>query len=86
MLRIQILGIGCKKSKALKKNLLEAMDVASAEIMLEEVDTVQDIVRYQVQSIPALLINGLAVVEGRIPEVAELRQLLLGQLRVTNNA
>lgn len=84
MLHIQILGIGCKKSKALKSNLLEAMRDVHLNIEVEEVDTVHDIVQYPVQSIPALLINGCAIVEGRIPEVMELQKVLSSFLQVTS--
>lgn len=84
MLHIQILGIGCRKSKALKSNLLEAMNDIHLMVDIEEVDNVHDIVQYSVQRIPALLINGCPIVEGRIPEVTELQQVLSSFLQVTS--
>ncbi len=72
MIRIQILGIGCKKSRALKANVLEALRTLPLEASLEEVTKVEDIVRYQILTTPALLINGEVMSEGYVPEVPEL--------------
>lgn len=76
MLHIQILGIGCKKSRALKANLLMALRSLETEASIEEIERVEDIIQYQILSTPALLINGEIVSEGIVPEVEELILLL----------
>lgn len=72
MLHIQILGIGCKKSRALKANLLMALHSLEMEASIEEIERVEDIIQYQILSTPALLIDGEIVSEGVVPEVEEL--------------
>lgn len=76
MLNIQLLGIGCKKSRALKANLLSALRAISVEAKMEEVNTIEDIIKYQIVATPALLINRSVVSEGYVPEVKELQSLL----------
>ncbi len=73
MIHIQILGIGCKKSRALKANLLAALRSLPVEASIEEVVKVEDIIKYQILATPALLINQHIVSEGYVPEVPELQ-------------
>lgn len=72
MLRIQILGIGCRKSRALKANVMEALDHVPMAVQMEEVESLEAIVQSDIHSIPALLINGNIVSEGEVPTVSEL--------------
>lgn len=76
MLQIQILGIGCKKSRALKSNVMAALDKFPLRVEVEEIAAVEDIMQYQVHATPALLVNGLVVSEEKVPEVAEIKDLL----------
>ncbi|MDX1940918.1 MAG: MTH895/ArsE family thioredoxin-like protein [Saprospiraceae bacterium] len=76
MLRIQILGIGCKKSRALKANLLAALRSLGMDASIEEIERVEDIIQYQILSTPALLINQNIISEGNVLEVNELKPVL----------
>lgn len=76
MLRIQILGIGCKKSRALKANVKMALDHMAMHASVEEVMSVEDIMQYQVLSTPALLVNGDIISEGDVLDVEELEHVL----------
>lgn len=76
MLKIQLLGIGCKKSRALKANLHAALEHLPFKVEVEEVKEVGDIVRYQIRSAPALLINGEIVCEGEVLDKTHLQKLL----------
>lgn len=76
MLTIQILGIGCKKSRALKANLLAALDSLPIYASVQEVVTVNDIIQYQISSTPALLVNQEIVSEGHVLGVREIRNIL----------
>ncbi len=76
MTRIQILGIGCKKSRALKANLLEALARTGMDAAVEDVREIDRIISYQILSTPALLIDGELFYQGVVPEVEELERLL----------
>ncbi|MFN7119744.1 MAG: MTH895/ArsE family thioredoxin-like protein [Saprospiraceae bacterium] len=76
MLRIQILGIGCKKSRALKANVMEALDHIPLNVWVEEIAAIDDIMQYQIHSTPALIIDDTIVIEGEVPSVDDLEHLL----------
>lgn len=76
MTRIQILGIGCKKSRALKANLLAALEHTGVEATVEEVKDVHRIMQFQATATPALFMDGELFYQGVVPEVAELEHLL----------
>ncbi len=76
MLRIKILGIGCKKSRALRANLMSALHALPIDASVEEVDRVEDIMQYQILATPALLIDQRIVTEGIVPDVRALQILI----------
>jgi len=77
MLKIQILGIGCKRSSALKDNVLEALKGQPLqEVMLEEITNIERIINYDIAGAPALIMNGQIVAEDTVLEVAAIRDLL----------
>lgn len=76
MLKLQILGIGCRRSKALKENVLEALKRYPLNVTLEEITEVDELMKYDISSTPALLINGQVVVEDAVLSVDEIRELL----------
>lgn len=76
-LHLKILGIGCRKSRALKTNLKQALALLpELEAEVEEVTSVQEILEYQITAAPALLINGIPAYEDEVPGVEELVQKL----------
>jgi len=76
MRKIQILGIGCRKTQALKANLLDALEYLCIDGVIEEVTGVDEIVRYRISSIPALLIDGQVVFQGTVPSVEDILKSL----------
>lgn len=76
MIDIKILGTGCPKCKALEKLTREVVAKASIEATISKVESVVDIMRYNVMMTPALVVNEKVVMKGRIPSADELQQLL----------
>ncbi|MCB0564530.1 MAG: universal stress protein [Phaeodactylibacter sp.] len=76
-LHLKILGIGCRKSRAMKANVKQALArLPELEVELDEVTSVHDILEYEITAAPALLINGRPAFEGEIPDVEELVRIL----------
>ncbi len=73
MNKLQILGIGCKKHKALEANLRAALEYLSLDLPIEQVTGVDEIVDFHISSIPALLVDGTPVFQGVVPSVEEIR-------------
>jgi len=86
MLTMQILGIGCRKTKALKANLAAALEYLSLDCEIKEVTGVDEILAYGVSSTPALLINGRVRFQGVAPSVNELIQALQKYARIPEYA
>ena len=77
MLKIQIFGIGCRRSKALKKNLLEALNgLPLSSISIEEVTDVDQMIHLNISGAPALLINGQVIAEDAVLSVSEIKDVL----------
>lgn len=76
MTRIQILGSGCAKCR----QLTSVTEQAARELGLQyELEKVTDITRYAefgVMFTPALVVDGVVKLSGKVPTVDEARQLL----------
>jgi small redox-active disulfide protein 2 len=73
---IKILGIGCKRCKALEKNVREAISLAQINANVEKVEDIPSIVQYGVMSTPALTIDEKVVSSGKVLSVDEIIELL----------
>ncbi|MCB0640445.1 MAG: universal stress protein [Phaeodactylibacter sp.] len=77
MLKIQIFGIGCRRSKALKKNLLEALNgLPLFSVRLEEITDVDQMIHLNISGAPALVINDQVVAEDAVLSVGEIKDVL----------
>jgi nucleotide-binding universal stress UspA family protein len=76
MLQLQILGIGCRRSKALKTNVLEALkSIPLDHILLEEVTEIEELMQFNISAAPALLINGQVIAENKVLTEDELKEI-----------
>lgn len=73
---IKVLSTGCCHCNALERNLNLAIEETGIDACVDTVDDMQEIMRYDVMSIPALVMNGDVKVAGRTPTVEEMAQLL----------
>ena len=75
-MEIKILGTGCPKCKKLS----EATELAAKELgltfNLEKVTDLEKIMSYSVMSTPALVVNGVIKVSGRVPSHDDLKKML----------
>ncbi|WP_404387563.1 thioredoxin family protein [Humibacillus xanthopallidus] len=73
---IKVLGPGCRNCKNLERVTREAIDTLGLDASVEKVEDVAVIVGYGVMSTPALVVDEVVVVSGRVPKVDEVRELL----------
>lgn len=76
MKTIQILGTGCPKCRMLSDHAEEAAKALGIEYRLEKVTDIQAIVAFGVMATPALAIDGLVKVAGRVPTVDAVKEIL----------
>lgn len=73
---IKVLGPGCNNCKTLERVTREAVEALGVDATIEKVEDYPTIVGYGVMSTPALVIDEQLVLSGRVPKVAEVRDLL----------
>lgn len=79
MTKIQILGTGCSKCKALTANAEQAAREAGIAYEIVKVTDINEIVEFGVMTTPALVIDGQVKAAGRIPSPEQIRAMLGGQ-------
>jgi small redox-active disulfide protein 2 len=73
---IQILGTGCPKCGKLAEAAEEAAKALGLEYRLEKVTDIGEIIRFGVMTTPALAVDGVVKVAGKVPSPEEIRQIL----------
>lgn len=81
---IKILGTGCPKCKTMTRLVQEVVHENNIDATIEKVEDIMDIMTFNVMSTPALVINGMVTIKGRIPSKAEVLDLLNDNKPATN--
>jgi small redox-active disulfide protein 2 len=76
MKKLQILGIGCAKCKALTSATETAALELGLQYELEKITDVNRIISFGVMMTPALAVDGAVKVSGKVPSVEEIKKLL----------
>ena len=72
-MKIEILGMGCVNCNRLYQNVLEAVKQSGKEAEVTKVEDIKKIMSYGVMSTPALVIDGVVKVAGKVPKVEEIK-------------
>jgi len=75
-LQLKVIGIGCSKSRALMRNVENALRSNRLPVSVAEVKEVDDIMNYNIDGTPALLINDQVVFQKEVPSVAQIKHIL----------
>lgn len=75
-MKIEILGTGCSKCKALEAAVKQAVAKAGIFAQVEKVEDIAKIMEYQVMSTPGLVIDGKVVSVGKALSVEEVVKLI----------
>ncbi|MFC2110030.1 thioredoxin family protein [Bacteroidota bacterium] len=73
---IKILGTGCTKCKNLVSITQEVVQENSINATIEKVEDIEQIMEYNVLSTPALVIDNVVCINGRIPSKEEILSFL----------
>lgn len=75
-MNIQILGTGCPKCKALEKLTRDAVEKNGISAEISKVEDIVEIMKFNVLTTPALVIDGKVVLKGRVPSEKEITEIL----------
>ncbi|MCL6520394.1 MAG: thioredoxin family protein [Armatimonadetes bacterium] len=75
-MKIQILGVGCPKCKALTENVEKAVKQAGIDAEIEKVTQITEIAKFGIMMTPGLAIDGKVVSAGKVLGPDEIVKLL----------
>lgn len=73
---IQILGIGCPKCQKLEENARQAASELNLDFHIEKIKDLQQIMAFGVMVTPALVVDGIVKVAGKVPGVEDIKKFL----------
>lgn len=75
-MKIEILGMGCQKCHALydaAKQAAEELDIAAEFVKVEDIKAIMS---YGVMTTPALVVDGVVKVAGKVPSKEDIKAML----------
>jgi small redox-active disulfide protein 2 len=75
-MKVQILGTGCPKCKALALNAERALQDLGITAEIEKIEKIADIVRMGVMMTPGLAVDGQLKASGHVLSVQEVKDIL----------
>mgnify|MGYP002407122175 FL=1 len=76
MLRIEVFAIGCSKCRLLEVATHAALEELGLDVEVEKLQDTEEAKRRGVMSQPALFINGRLMVQGRVPPIGEIKEMI----------
>jgi small redox-active disulfide protein 2 len=74
---IKILGPGCIKCKTLEKLTRDVVEQNHIEATITKVEDIVEIMKYNIITTPAIVVDGKVEIKGRVPSADEIRKLLM---------
>lgn len=75
-MEILVLGPGCAKCVNTYNAIKKVIEETGADATVRKIDDIMEIMKYNVMSTPAVVVNGEVKVKGYVPSDAEIRKLL----------
>jgi small redox-active disulfide protein 2 len=74
LLKIKILSSGCRRSKALIKEVYDVAAGFDMEIKVEVIEKMDEILKYNILRTPGLVIEGKLIASGKVPSKSEIKK------------
>lgn len=75
-MKIQILGTGCPKCKALTANAQQAVEELGIDAEIEKIEDIREIMKFNILMTPGLAIDGKVKSVGKVLSPQEIKTLL----------
>lgn len=82
---INVLGTGCPSCITLENNTKKAVEELNLEARINKISDIEDIIGYGVMNTPALVINNKITCSGRVPDVEEIKNMLIKEKQEYKN-
>lgn len=78
-MKIEILGVGCATCKKLEDMVHLAVKDVGINAQIDHVKDIKQIMSYGVMTAPALVIDGKVVAAGKLPSLADIKQMIVNK-------
>ena len=75
-MEIKILGTGCSRCKSLEEITRKVVKDNGIDAIITKVEDIVEIMKFNIMTTPALVVDGKVVVKGRVPSAEEIKQFL----------
>jgi small redox-active disulfide protein 2 len=75
-LKIAILGTGCPKCRQVAEVVRLAVEQTGVEATIHKVEDIREILKFKVMMTPAIAVDGVIKISGKVPSVDEVKALL----------
>ena len=75
-MEVLVLGPGCKKCVLTYDAIRKVVDQTGAEVSLRKVEDIMEIMKYNVMTTPAVVVDGEVKVKGHVPSEAEIKKII----------
>ncbi|MFA7180273.1 MAG: thioredoxin family protein [Bacteroidia bacterium] len=75
-MEIKILGTGCAKCKTTQQIVEKVVADNGVDAQISKVEDIMDIMNYNVIATPAVVVDGVVKIKGRVPSESEVKQAL----------
>lgn len=85
---IKILGTGCPKCNTMTSLVQDVINENNIDATIEKVEDIMEIMKFDVMTTPALVIDDVTAIKGRVPSKTEVLKLLTvngTKPEITNN-
>jgi small redox-active disulfide protein 2 len=72
---IKILGTGCPKCKTMTSIVKDVVAENNIDATVEKVEDIMEIMKFDVMTTPALVVDGVVCIKGRVPSKSEILAL-----------
>jgi small redox-active disulfide protein 2 len=82
-MNIKVLGPGCMNCKTLEQRTIEALNALHITATIDKVVEYSDIASYGIMRTPGLVIDGKIVVQGRVPTMENIKEIIRSSIQPT---
>ncbi|MDL2228166.1 thioredoxin family protein [Odoribacter sp. OttesenSCG-928-L07] len=75
-MEIIVLGTGCVKCKTTYETVKKVIEENGLDINLTKQEDIMEIMKYNVMTLPAIVVDGTVKIKGHVPSKTEIRKLL----------
>lgn len=75
-MEIKILGTGCAKCKTTQAVVEKVVTESGVQATITKVEDIMDIMKYNIMSTPAVVVDEVIKIKGRVPSEVEVRKAL----------